>query len=196
MTKQDTPAADPASQLPFSRPFHVDRLRGDGIAEIEVEANATERAALARVDGLVAVDRLVGRFRITHAGPNDVSVTGEVEAAIVQTCSVTLEPFEASVREAVDLRFAPPAQVAAAEAAAARAAEDGFPAFDEAPDPPDPIVDGQIDLGAIAAEFLALGLDPYPRKPGATFDSTSLPSEGQAVASPFAALQRLKHGKT
>ena len=34
---------------------------------------------------------------------------------------------------------------------------------------PDEIMDGQIDLGALAAEFLVLGLDPYPRKPGADF---------------------------
>ena len=32
------------------------------------------------------------------------------------------------------------------------------------------VIDGKIDLGALAAEFFALGLDPYPRKPGAIFD--------------------------
>ena len=36
-------------------------------------------------------------------------------------------------------------------------------------EPPDEIVNGQIDLGALTAEFLALGLDPYPRKPGVDF---------------------------
>ena len=39
-----------------------------------------------------------------------------------------------------------------------------------AEDPPEPIVNGAIDLGALAAEFLMLGLDPYPRKPGAVFE--------------------------
>ena len=56
-------------------------------------------------------------------------------------------------------------------------------------DPPDPIVDGKIDLGALAAEFLALGLDPYPRKPGVAFD----PPEPQGGRdSPFAALAEPK----
>ena len=32
----------------------------------------------------------------------------------------------------------------------------------------------QIDLGALAAEFLALGLDPYPRKPGVAFDGARI----------------------
>ena len=36
-------------------------------------------------------------------------------------------------------------------------------------DEPDPIIGGKIDLGALAAEFFALGLDPWPRKPGAAF---------------------------
>ena len=49
----------------------------------------------------------------------------------------------------------------------------------------DPIVDGKIDLGALAAEFFALGLDPYPRKPGVSFES---PEEPEATVSPFSAL--------
>ncbi len=36
-------------------------------------------------------------------------------------------------------------------------------------EPPEPLVDGKIDLGAIATEFLLLGIDPYPRKAGAEF---------------------------
>ncbi len=49
------------------------------------------------------------------------------------------------------------------------AAPDRAAALAEQPDPPDPIVNGRIDLGQLAAEFLALGLDPYPRKPGVEF---------------------------
>ena len=30
----------------------------------------------------------------------------------------------------------------------------------------EPLIDGKVDLGALATEFLILGLDPYPRKPG------------------------------
>ena len=50
---------------------------------------------------------------------------------------------------------------------------------------PDPIVDGKIDLGALTAEFFALGLDPYPRKPGVSFES---PEQPEASVSPFSAL--------
>jgi hypothetical protein len=50
---------------------------------------------------------------------------------------------------------------------------------------PEPLVGGVVDLGAIATEFLVLGLDPYPRKPGAIFEP---PQEREPDENPFAAL--------
>jgi hypothetical protein len=49
-----------------------------------------------------------------------------------------------------------------------------------------------VDLGAIASEFLILGIDPYPRKPGVVFEPNL---EREAGASPFAALAALKKPK-
>ncbi len=40
------------------------------------------------------------------------------------------------------------------------AAQDKAAALAEQRDPPDPIINGKVDLGALALEFLALGLDP------------------------------------
>jgi hypothetical protein len=60
----------------------------------------------------------------------------------------------------------------------------------ELPDPPDPIIGGRIDLGALAAEFLSLGLDPYPRKPGVDFEAPEGDAPGEE--SPFAALGKLR----
>ena len=90
----------------------------------------------------------------------------------MQTCVVTLDPFPARVEEEVDVDFS------ASEAFRGTPAEDA--------EMPDPIVDGMIDLGGLTAEFLSLGLDPYPRKPDASFAF-----EGEADASPFAALAGL-----
>ena len=56
-------------------------------------------------------------------------------------------------------------------------------------EPPEPLIGGKLDLGAIATEFLILGIDPYPRKPGAQF---SPPKADDAGAHPFAALEALK----
>jgi hypothetical protein len=53
---------------------------------------------------------------------------------------------------------------------------------------PEPLEGGIVDLGALATEFLILGLDPYPRKPGAVF----VPPQGADLdQGPFAALGRL-----
>jgi hypothetical protein len=54
------------------------------------------------------------------------------------------------------------------------------------PDEPDEIVDGRIDLGALASEFLTLALDPYPRKPGAAFEPPVDPDDD---GSPFSGLR-------
>jgi hypothetical protein len=86
------------------------------------------------------------------------------------------------------VRFAP--QKVAKSGSAAP--EETFSLTDE--DEPDPIIDGKIDLGALTAEFFALGLDPYPRKPGAALDEEPANTEG--TDSPFAALiQRDKAGR-
>jgi hypothetical protein len=50
-------------------------------------------------------------------------------------------------------------------------------------------LDGKLDLGAIATEFLLLAIDPYPRKPGAEFAPVKA---DDASAKPFAALEALK----
>jgi hypothetical protein len=50
------------------------------------------------------------------------------------------------------------------------------------------LLDGAIDLGALAIEFLILGIDPYPRKPGAKFEP---PQDLKPDPGPFAALAGL-----
>lgn len=180
--------------LDFSRPLAAAQVPPEGL-DIVVSANEGERTALARANDLPSVSRLEARLRVTRAGGGGLEVTGEIDADIRQTCVVTLEEFDAHVREPVHLRFAPeqapPLEVRAGgrrgrDAAPDEAAGHHIGAADE--DPPDPMIGDSIDLGAIAAEFLTLGLDPYPRKPGATFAEPA-PAGPAAGASPFAKLR-------
>lgn len=157
---------------PLSRPVNVERLPRDR-AEVVVEATPQECAALAADFGIPAVRDLVGRFRL-GGSLTRLQVTGTVDARVTQTCTVSLDPFEAPVHEAVDVVFT------SADALAGTEAEDA--------EVPDPIVNGRIDLGALTAEFLALGLDPYPRKPGITFEEPA-PEDGPG---PLAALRGLR----
>ena len=150
--------------IAFSRPVRVDALPRDGLSQV-IEANAAERAALAKLNDLPSIARLTASLRVTRAGRGAVRVRGEVAAEVTQTCVVTLEPIEAVVREEVDVRFAEPAQQRAG--GTLNGADRGELLDMAGEDPPDEIDNGRIDLGALAAEFLALGFDPYPRKPGA-----------------------------
>ena len=85
---------------------------------------------------------------------------------------------EVDVDEPVEARFLPrDAKRPAPESV-------GDPVLD--PDEPDEIVDGGIDLGALAAEFLTLALDPYPRKPGSAFAPPVAPGDD---GTPFARLK-------
>ncbi|MEI8155053.1 MAG: DUF177 domain-containing protein, partial [Hyphomicrobiales bacterium] len=59
-------------------------------------------------------------------------------------------------------------------------------------DPPEVMHDGVVDIGGVATEFLLLGIDPYPRKPGSVFDA---PPAGDPISHPFAALAALKKGE-
>ena len=169
---------------PFSRPFRVDALPAEGQFQT-IEAGPEERAALAALNRLPAIASLTATFAARRSGRGGVHVTGDVLAEVTQVCVVSLEPFAATVDEPVDVRFAP----AEAAEAARRVKEDDAALVElGGEDPPDPIVDGRIDLGALAAEFLALGLDPYPRKPGVAFTRLE-PQDG--ADSPFAALGKL-----
>jgi uncharacterized metal-binding protein YceD (DUF177 family) len=167
---------------PFSRPARVDAIPREG-QTVTVEASPAEREALASLFKLPAIAALTATFRLAPSGRGGARVTGSVQGALTQTCVVSLEPFPATVDEAVDVRFAPE-EAAGPRPAAAKETRAVSPS-DE--DEPDPVIDGKIDLGALAAEFFALGLDPYPRKPGVAFEQSA---ESGPADSPFAALAR------
>jgi uncharacterized metal-binding protein YceD (DUF177 family) len=170
---------------PFSRLVTVDDLPSQGMS-MTVEASAEERVALAQMDGLVAIAQLSGRYWLKPTPGGGVHVKGAVQAQIEQTCTVSLEPFSAEIEEPVDVAYSDENGLRAWQTK--RLAQKDEPSLDE--DPPDLVIDGQIDLGALTAEFLALGIDPYPRKPGVTLESQSdKPDENP---SPFAALANLQ----
>jgi hypothetical protein len=104
---------------------------------------------------------------------------------VTQTCAVSLEPFETLVTAPVDVDFAPSRQPLGEPASRKMTAG----ALASQQDPPDPIMNGQIDRGALAAEFLALNLDLYPRKPGVNFEDMYFGGEASGTNSPFAVLR-------
>jgi uncharacterized metal-binding protein YceD (DUF177 family) len=174
------------ADLPFSRVALVEQVPEAGI-DVAIDATAEERAGLAVCDGLVGIGGLEAFFHVVPRPGKRFNVSGRVSASITQICVVTLEPFESTIAEDVDVDFVLSADLPKPEAAKARE-----PALrdEQEEDPPDEIFDGKIDLGALAAEFLALALDPYPRKPGARFEEV-LTEKPEEPESPFAVLRRL-----
>lgn len=150
---------------------------------LEIEAPDTVRAAIAELAGLREVRQLSAVFDLARRGAG-VQVDGQITGKVGQTCVVTLEPIENDVVETVDLRFIPQADAVEEDdiAAAVLAGPD-----DE--EQPEPLVGGKIDVGELATEFLMLGIDPYPRKPGAEFAPPKVEDTG---GHPFAALEALK----
>ncbi len=149
---------------------------------VEIEAPDVVRAELASLAGLRELPRLCAVFDLSRRGEG-VRVNGQVSALVGQTCVVTLEPIESDLEEIVDLVFTSEVNDAAqtkVETVSARPDDQNAP---------EPLVGGKLDLGAIATEFLLLGIDPYPRKPGAEFEPAKA---GDDEARPFAALEALK----
>jgi uncharacterized metal-binding protein YceD (DUF177 family) len=168
----------------FSRPVKVDALPRDGLVQ-SLEATPAERAVVAGQYDVVDIAELKASFLLERAG-KEVRVSGEVHAEVTRTCVVSLESFPVTIDEPVDVRFAPPTDERA------RGRKEVETVDLDMVDPPDPIVDGKIDLGALATEFFALALDPYPRKPGAEFTP---PPDAAPPESPFVVLAEIAKKK-
>jgi hypothetical protein len=147
---------------------------------VDIVADTGTRDAIAKAADLAALPSLEAGFDLTRQGAEGLRLAGRVQATVVQNCVVTLEPIESMIHEAVDLMFLPEAPIAPDS--------EGLQVVD-AEDPPEALKDGVVDLGAVATEFLILGIDPYPRKPGTVFDA---PPPADPRSSPFAALAALK----
>ena len=189
----------------FSHLLDVASVPAKGVS-VTIEPAASNYPAIAAECGLPAVASLRVTYKITPRVGGRIEVVGDLAARVTQVCVVSLEPFEGDLTQHIDLAFAPSAAALddwfAAEAPRRgrrgepdRRSPHESPASatigEDQPDPPDPIIDGRIDLGALALEFLVLALDPYPRRPGVAFDGVVL---GDDVPEPsaFAGLARLK----
>ena len=172
-------------ERPWSVPVALDEIPETG-HRIELTPDAATRQAIAELAGMSGLPRLQAGFELVRHGRDAMRVVGSVSATVEQACVVTLEPIRNEIDETIDLLFTaqPDPRVDGGSEA---------PLAIDAEEPPEPLVDGVVDLGAVATEFLLLGIDPYPRKPDAVFDA---PPAGDPAAHPFAALAPLKKGES
>ena len=177
------PINKPASKPPWSVGVALAEIPEDG-KRFDLVADEATRAEVAKIAGLRTLPRLHATFDLKRLGSDGLRVAGHVSATVGQICVVTLDPLDNEVTEEVNLDFAPPSAPLSGK-------EEIDPADLIEPGDPEPLTGDRIDLGALATEFLLLGIDPYPRKADATFQA---PEVEDGLAHPFAALAALKKG--
>src|ERR1700726_772393 len=187
---------DKQAPAPWQVPVAIEDVAETG-QHFELVADNDVRAAVARLVGLRDLPKLRATFDVTRHGADGLHVSGRMSATVGQNCVVTLEPLVNEVDEDIDLLFAPPTPTVARKAGEYKAGEDE--AVEEASERPqrswngpEPLIGGVVDLGALATEFLILGLDPYPRKPDAVFEA---PQDVKPDPGPSAALAGLTKGR-
>ncbi len=156
----------------FSRPLIVDRVPRMGSHEV-FSAEPAECLALAKRFDLPALYNVKAHLVALPWRGGGLKVTGKIEVELEQTSVISLENFRSTQKFNVERYFLPPKILT-------NAVEDDA----------DPIENGEIDLGELVSETLGLELDPYPRKPGESYDDPVLDSlsEDDKKPSPFAKL--------
>ena len=161
------------SAAELARPVLAEHV-GRGDVRMIVEAGPDERAAVAARLLLPAIAMLRCEWTLRPGEAGMVIGEGALQARVTQTCVISLDPFDAVIREDFTVHFV----------------VEGRETEDDDPDQPDQLVyDGvTVDVGEATVEQLALALDPYPRKPNAAL---MLPEE-DAAGGAFAALAKLR----
>jgi uncharacterized metal-binding protein YceD (DUF177 family) len=159
----------------FSAPVRAHDV-GGVLRRHSIAADAASRAALAGRFGLIGLDELTANLDLRREA-SGIRITGQIHAHGQQACVATAEPVPFLLTEAVNLLLV-----------------EATPEGDEIEladaDLDTDYLDGDtIDLGEIAAQALALALDPYPRS---TAPAPGVISEeaARAAANPFSVLRK------
>jgi len=180
-------AAKPRNPIDWTAPITLEEVPEAG-RHVELVAPAAALPAIAAQAGVNGINRLVVHFDVSHRG-DGLRVAGQVEGEVVQTCVVTLEPLVNDVREEVDLTFSPSLRDDEGDIEVSGDPEERAPR--------EPMPGRSVDLAAVAVEFLMLGIDPYPRKSGAEFETkTAGDASGPDRPNPFAVLEALKRNES
>ncbi len=177
------------SNTPYSHSYETRSLKSSQELTFELKPNATESAPIAKLLGLISLNKLRFTGSIQAAGKKDWLVTADLGATVEQPCISTLAPVKTRIDEKVTRRF-----VADYE----EPEEDSETEMD--PDETLEPLGAAIDVGEIMVEALALALPLYPRAANAGNETAPMQAAPKGVAplqdadlNPFAALEGLKN---
>ncbi|MEM8795209.1 MAG: DUF177 domain-containing protein [Pseudomonadota bacterium] len=187
MTRSNEPhagAAEPHDLTPLApRTVSVGSLPRTGRHVVMTLTDAETKAIEESFD-LAEIKAFEARLLVERLEKDTVRVTGTLSADVVHHCVVSLEPVPQKVTEEVDVKLVPETT-----GDQFMTDEDGALIITLDEDVPDTYRGGTVDVGALALEFLALGLDPYPHAPDVTFTPEQ---ENDGAGSPFAKLIAIK----
>lgn len=174
----------------FSRVVQVSDL-GTHRKTLDIAAQPGELAALARRLGVHSLDGFEAQATLQILPNEDVRLDMLFEATVRQTCVVTLQTMKTKISTSFTTTYSDLSEESWGHD------EEEFEDIDEDIEPPEPLIDGKIDLGEAAVEQLALEIDPFPRVKGAKFDGYSTApkdaaGEDTGKPNPFAVLAQLK----
>jgi uncharacterized metal-binding protein YceD (DUF177 family) len=164
-------------------------------------ADAKALAALAKRYGIMSVDALSGDVSLRREGDGmTIAVTGHFTAKVTQACVTTLDPVKDEISETFEGWFLDESQAASFERARKRKLEielgdmpleeNEVPVADEREEP-DVVVNGQVEVGELVAQYLSLSLNPYPHSDVA-IEKGPIGDEAELKKpSPFAVLKDL-----
>lgn len=178
---------------PWAYPIVAGDITNDA-KDFLIEANKADFPAIANSLNVLSVHEIKATLRI-HRTKNSIRLRGQVSAVVEQSCVVTLEPVRQTLNEVIDRTFV--ANNTDIDPVFAKMNSNREMMIDpEEIDPPEIVENGRLDLAAIALEHVIIGIDLYPRAPGADLSELaaveSVQTEEIERESPFAALAKLK----
>lgn len=147
------------TEAPSYQRLPTRRLDRRAPTRFDLTPDAGARAALAAALDLLSLPSVRFRGLVHPQGRADLVLRGDLEATVVQSCVVTLEPVTTALHDRVERRYL---------------ADYAEPAGEDVEMPEDDLAEPLpevIDLSAVLAEALALVLPLYPRAAGAVLGS-------------------------
>lgn len=176
-----------AMQPEFSRLIAVEGITPDKVRKESIVATGEECAALAKRFDLRALSGFRADLSIRRVEGGDVvHLAGRFEADVVQTCVVSLRDVHSHVAGDFETFFSEQDH---------RLDEEEAEMYLDEEDMPEAIVNGNIDLGEVTAQYLSLELEPYPRAPGVSLAAQLSEAGAEVRNSPFAVLQGLNNNE-
>lgn len=147
--------------------FIVESLPRTGF-QLSLKATEEECTDIAAQLAVEKVNSFTAKLIITQWRRGGVHIEGEYTTTLTQNCVVSLEAFETTFSETIDQKFFSSTKVPELND------KNEGEVIDNDLDPPDALVDGELDISDYLIETLLLKLDPYPRKPGGKLESLAI----------------------